>query len=464
MSINKILVLGKTGEGKSTFCNYILKYSEKKCKESNKPGSCTKTVEGYISNSYKDIFMIDTPGLSDSNGEDQEIIDRISKALKEEHCKGIKSIILVININTDRLDFEDKRLLLIYCKMFPYPEFWYHVGILFSKSYEYFPKEALDSLIEAKHNEFLKDLIQTVEKNTKEINKNLAQNKQIEVPGILQAFFTDCGDVVHPYNHNRTDKEIDRLITWTRGNSYLDFPEVGFDSKIEINFKSKERVKDRIEESSENINENETKKIISYYKAYKVKDFYDKDSEIVEPEPYKKEINYIKKKEWTSKNDQDNKKVSIKWERYDTYDENHILLKEGKPKEIGQDTKNSIKETKIPIKKNHVNYLSKNVYKESKSAVHDYFEGLKESEAGVKIIWGITNLNPFFLAFNVVTLVICLIKKRERWKIVERYYRDEIWETTIYFDEDGKESHRSPEKLIYTKELPMEPDQPVRID
>ena len=30
MSITKILVLGKTGEGKSTLCNYILKYNEKK--------------------------------------------------------------------------------------------------------------------------------------------------------------------------------------------------------------------------------------------------------------------------------------------------------------------------------------------------------------------------------------------------------------------------------------------------
>ena len=29
MSITKILVLGKTGEGKSTLCNYILKYNEK---------------------------------------------------------------------------------------------------------------------------------------------------------------------------------------------------------------------------------------------------------------------------------------------------------------------------------------------------------------------------------------------------------------------------------------------------
>ena len=38
MSITKILVLGKTGEGKSTLCNYILKYNEKKWKESSAAG------------------------------------------------------------------------------------------------------------------------------------------------------------------------------------------------------------------------------------------------------------------------------------------------------------------------------------------------------------------------------------------------------------------------------------------
>lgn len=83
MSINKILVLGKTGDGKTTLCNYILNYSKKKCKESNQSGSCTKAVDGYISNSYKDIFMKDTPGLSDSKGEDQEIVNRINKALNQ---------------------------------------------------------------------------------------------------------------------------------------------------------------------------------------------------------------------------------------------------------------------------------------------------------------------------------------------------------------------------------------------
>lgn len=39
--------------------------------------------------------MIDFPGLSDSKGINQEVIDKIRKELKEKHCRGIKSILFV---------------------------------------------------------------------------------------------------------------------------------------------------------------------------------------------------------------------------------------------------------------------------------------------------------------------------------------------------------------------------------
>ena len=257
--ITKILVFGKAGEGKSTLCNYILK--EKKCEVHDKPDSCTKTVDGYISNYYKDIFMIDTPDLfSDTNKiEDQIIIDRIRNEIKNKHCQGIKSIILVSNINTDRLSLYDKRLLLIYCKMFPIPDFWYHVGIVFSKSYEYSPDSVLKELKEKKQKEFLKDLIKTIENHTNELNKTLPPNKKIQIPGNIQLFFTDCGDVYSGFNHDRTDREIQRLINWARGNDYLDFSGTNFDADMDINYKSKVRVEDRIIKDSENINEREKK-------------------------------------------------------------------------------------------------------------------------------------------------------------------------------------------------------------
>ena len=162
-------------------------------------------------------------------------------------------------------------------------------------------------MILAKQNDYLKDLIQTVEKNTKEINKNFPPDKQIQVPGVFRTFYIDCQKVIQGYNQDKTDKEIDRLINLSRGNSYLDFYEVGFDSNIKINHKSKKRTEDRIEPKERIINEKETKIIISYTKAYKVKDFYDKENVIFEQKAYKKEITYKIKEEWEKTDDKDNK-------------------------------------------------------------------------------------------------------------------------------------------------------------
>ena len=338
MSITKILVLGKTGEGKSTLCNYILKYNEKKCKESSAPGSCTKTVDGFISNHYKDIFMIDTPDPSDSSGEDQIIVDRIRKAIKDKHRQGIRSIILVSNLNTDRLSFYDKRLLLIYCKMFPIPKFWYHVGIVFSKSYEYFPEDVLNGLKSTKQKEFLKDLTETIVNHTNELNKTLPPEKQIEIPGVIQAFFTDCGELSPGFNHDRTDKEIERLINWARGNDYLDFSGTDFNTDMDINYKSKVPVDDRISnykskvpvddrisKKIETIDEKEKKIIVNYYKTYKVIDFYDNIFEISENEPYKTEITFEKKEVyWVER-----KHTTETWIRVDIFDKDHNLIKIG---------------------------------------------------------------------------------------------------------------------------------------
>ena len=466
--------MGKTGEGKSTLCNYILKYNEKKCKESSAPGSCTKTVDGFISNHYKDIFMIDTPGLSDSSGEDQIIVDRIRKAIKDKHSQGIRAIILVSNINTDRLSFDDKRLLLIYCKMFPIPEFWYRVGIVFSKSYEYLPEEALNGFKSTKQKEFLHDLIKTIENHTNELNKTLPPDRQIQIPGVIQAFFTDCGELLPGFNHDRTDKEIERLINWARGNDYLDFSRTDFNTDMDINYKSKVQVKDRIYKKEEKVDEKEKKIIVNYYETYKVIDFYDKENEISKKEPYKTEITFEKEVEWEddSKHTTETKGgkttetiEKITWKRVDIFDKDHKLIKEGEPIKGNTATKSFDKVIRNEYTKPHVNYDTKTIFKGSISEIQKYFESVKESPIPVKIFWGLANIHPFFLCFNLVGFIVSKIQKKpERWKIVERYYRDEIYEQVTHYKEDGTIDYKEPDKLIDTKNLSMESDPPVRID
>ena len=63
-----IITLGETCSGKSSLCNTL--FSSQKFLVGNSLDSQTEKVEGkYAENEYKDIFIIDTPGTNDSEGE-----------------------------------------------------------------------------------------------------------------------------------------------------------------------------------------------------------------------------------------------------------------------------------------------------------------------------------------------------------------------------------------------------------
>ena len=303
-NFHKIIVLGQTGDGKSTFCNYIL--GEKKCKESDGPHSRENQINAYASTKEKnkDIIMIDTPGLSDSDREDQEIIDEIRTELRDKHCNGIKSIIIMHNFNAPRLCDQSKKLLFIYSKLFPIPEFWQHVGIVFSFSYE--GLKNFEKMKDAKMTKFMPDFMKNVEKIIEEGNKS---GKQIEMPGEggIQCFFTDCEKIIPG---NRTDQQIDDLIRWTRDLNYLDINKNDLDGQFFANCKYKKQIEDVKEiygpvEVDVKIELDENKKIakaekciIKHYKQYEVIDFHDNISRYIESKSYSEDTNYYVTIEW----------------------------------------------------------------------------------------------------------------------------------------------------------------------
>ena len=60
----KLVILGDTGDGKSSLGNYILNLKDR-FRVSDDPDSETKETLGYSgSNVAEDIFVIDTPGLT----------------------------------------------------------------------------------------------------------------------------------------------------------------------------------------------------------------------------------------------------------------------------------------------------------------------------------------------------------------------------------------------------------------
>ena len=77
----KMLLVGETGNGKSSLGNFIL--NRKVFSVSNDPKAETKITRGeHGINGTQDIFVIDTPGLQDSEGSDKEHLIQMVEYIK----------------------------------------------------------------------------------------------------------------------------------------------------------------------------------------------------------------------------------------------------------------------------------------------------------------------------------------------------------------------------------------------
>jgi predicted GTPase len=201
-----LLLLGETGDGKSQLGNFILN-NPKAFKVSDDIYPETKETKGDFGiNGAENLFVIDTPGINDTEGKDKEYLEQMAEYVKKHN--SLHSIIIVLNFEVDRLAIYLQDMLKIFIKMFPIPNFWDHVGFVFTHYYSAMKKknEAKKNLKIEKFSEMIIDLMNNLKKIVKDIIIPKRNN--------LRFYFVDTEMESIEDKDEHSIEEINRLIGW----------------------------------------------------------------------------------------------------------------------------------------------------------------------------------------------------------------------------------------------------------
>lgn len=174
-----IVLLGKTGVGKSTFINCIT--NTDKCKIGKGHKSCTKEIQqADIMKNGINYYFVDTPGLDDNSG-DKKNIDQLNSI--KQKCPKINAFIICVDFHDCRLYQSLVETIKKFIEIFPCPNFWEHVLILRTKAArsQSFAETRTDT-----EGEFLEGI-----KESEELNSFMEANKIIK-PKELKEYFVEC--------------------------------------------------------------------------------------------------------------------------------------------------------------------------------------------------------------------------------------------------------------------------------
>ena len=170
----KLLVVGKTGSGKSTICNVIagLDYKSSTFKVSSSAEGCTGSTQlvdvSFDGRTDRPISLIDTIGFDDRERDDNKIIQDLILNLKTK-CDYVHLLLLIVNGQSPRLELSLSTMLGYFQEMFG-ESFWKQTAVVFTRLS--MKKETKDDRMRASSqtdqqiaNEYLKKVVNTFPKS-----------------------------------------------------------------------------------------------------------------------------------------------------------------------------------------------------------------------------------------------------------------------------------------------------------
>ena len=130
--ITNILLFGETGNGKSSLGNFLLGNNVFNVSDDVK--SETKVTFGRQgTGDSSDLFVIDTPGLQDSQGSDRAHMIQLIQYVKEH--KELNAIIVVFNYQQVRFPYNIQTMLKLFCNIFPMKDVGKHIALVFTNAF-----------------------------------------------------------------------------------------------------------------------------------------------------------------------------------------------------------------------------------------------------------------------------------------------------------------------------------------
>lgn len=119
-----LLVVGRTGQGKSTLINSLIELAKEVAKEGAEPDICTKSCHSYV---YPELLpgvrvrIVDSPGLQDIYANEQKYIQEM-----KSQCQEVSVVLYCMKMTDHRISNDDKSALRKLNQAFG-PGFWKRV-------------------------------------------------------------------------------------------------------------------------------------------------------------------------------------------------------------------------------------------------------------------------------------------------------------------------------------------------